>query len=575
MLPSRTIRIAPLAGLLLAAAAGAQTRPALGPCDQPNLPDTARCTTVQVPENREQPGGRQIALNVVVIPATSPEPARQAVTFFGGGPGQKATDFAGWMNGRLASLRPTHDLLFIDQRGTGRSGPLGCNLRDTQDPQSYVDDFLPPARAAACRDSLAQFADLTRYGFPELAHDTEAVRQAFGYDRLDLWGGSYGTRAAQVYLRMYPERVRSMVLQGVVPPSFLQPRDYARDTDAAMAGVLGDCRTEPACNAAFPNVAQELRQVTARLETTRGEGEIMDPASGRRVRLSISRGDFAETLRRMMYNPQGAGMVPFVIHRAYEGDFRPVLRQALADRRGTASSMFQGLYLAITCSEDVPPIDQAAAARDNGRTLLGDYRVQQQANACEGWPTYTPPPGYYEPVRSGVPALLISGQYDPVTPARGGEEVMRDLSNAVHVIVPHAGHGYEGMPGSACVDSMMIRFLAQASVQGLDPAPCVARVRRAPFVIEMPEAVAIDAAALQRLAGTYTSEQPAYSVQFEAVDGALRARGRNLNVIASPLSPTRFYWEGLPPGFEFEFSADGRTVTFRTPGEQFVLTRQP
>jgi pimeloyl-ACP methyl ester carboxylesterase len=575
MRSSRPVRLAALAAVLLAAHAGAQTRPALGPCDQQNLPGTARCATVSVPENRQQPDGRQIALNVVVIPSTSATPVRNAITFFGGGPGQAATVFAGWMNTKLASLRGTHDLLFIDQRGTGGSGPLVCNLRDRGNPQSYVDDFLPAARAAACRDSLAAFADLTRYGFPELAHDTEAVRRAFGYDQLDLWGGSYGTRAAQVYLRMYPDRVRSMVLQGVTPPSFLQPRNYARDTDAAMAGVLGDCRAEPACSAAFPHAAEELRAVTARLETTRGEGEIMDPASGRRVRLTISRGDFAETLRRMMYNPGSAGLLPVTIHRAFEGDFRPVLRQALADRRGSAGSMYQGLYLAITCSEDVPGIDRTVAARDNGRTLLGDWRVRQQADACAGWPTFTPPAGYYEPVRSGVPALLISGQWDPVTPASGGDEVMRDLSNAVHVIVPHAGHGYEGMPGSACVDSMMIHVFREASVRGLDAAGCAARVRREPFVTVLPEAVAVVPAVLERLAGTYTSTQPAYTIQFEALDGALRARARNMEIVASPLSPTRFFWEGQPAGYEFEFSADGRSVTLRAPGEQFVLTRQP
>jgi pimeloyl-ACP methyl ester carboxylesterase len=527
---------------------------------------------VQVPENRERPGGRQIALNVVVIPATQAAPAREAITFFGGGPGQPATVFAGYMIDKLASLRGTRDLLFIDQRGTGRSGPLQCYLRDPGNPQSYIDDFMPPARAAACRDSLTRVADVTRYGFPELAHDTDAVRRTLGYERLDLWGGSYGTRAAQVYLRMYPNRVGSMVLEGVTPPSFLQPRDYARDTDAAMAGVLGDCRADPACAAAFSNVHEELRAVSARLDSARGEAEILDPETGRRMRLSISRGDFAETLRRMLYNVNSANLVPFTIHRAYQGDFRPIIRQTLMDRRGSANSMFHGLYLALTCSEDVPPIDQAAAALDNGRTLLGDYRVRQQANACVGWPTYTPPPGYYEPVRSGVPVLLISGQWDPVTPARGGEEVVRTFPNGLHVVVPHGAHSYQGLRGTACVDSLMLRFLRERSVRGLDTG-CVQSIRRPPFTTSVPEAVPVDQAVLERLAGTYESAQPRYTVRFEVLEGALRARTPNLNVIASPLSPTRFFWEGIL-GYELEFSPDAETVILRTPNERIVLTRR-
>jgi pimeloyl-ACP methyl ester carboxylesterase len=575
MLPSRSTRLVPLAALLLAASAGAQQRATLNVCEERNLPAEARCGTVEVPENRDRPGGRQLSLYVIVIPARSAAPARQAVTFFGGGPGQAAAGFAAGMGGGFPALRETHDLLFIDQRGTGRSAPLVCNLRDPRNPQSFVDDFLPAARAAACRDSLAGFADLTRYGFPELAHDVEAVRRALGYDRLDLWGGSYGTRAAQVYLRMYPDRVRSVVLQGVVPPSYLQPKDYARDTDAALAGLFAECRADAACGAAFPDVEAELRAVAARLDSARGQGEILDAASGGSVRLSIGRGDFAEAIRKMLYDPTLASSVPYVVHRAYAGDFRPVLRASLADRRNSVSGIWQGLYLAITCSEDVPRIDRAAAARDNGRTLLGDYRVRQQAAACARWPTYTPPADYYEPVRSGVPVLLTSGELDPVTPPRWGELAAATFPNGVHVVVPHAGHGYGGMPGAQCVDSLVARFIQAASARGLDADACLRRIRRPPFVIDVPEAVDVDAAVLQRLAGTYVSAEPARVFQVEALRGALRIRAETTTLFAVPLSPTRFRLEGGGAGIELEFSADASTLTVRGRGETFVLTREP
>ncbi|HEU4556403.1 MAG TPA: alpha/beta fold hydrolase, partial [Longimicrobium sp.] len=190
MLPSPIVRLSLLTALLAAPAAAQAPTLALEACTSSGYPADARCGTLRVPENRDRPGGRQLSLHVVVLPARSAMPAREAVTFFGGGPGQAATDFVPWMGQLLAPVRQTRDLLFVDQRGTGRSSPLECNLRDPANPQTYLDHFIPPDRAAVCRDSLARTADLSRYGFPQLAHDTDAVRAALGYERLDLWGGS-------------------------------------------------------------------------------------------------------------------------------------------------------------------------------------------------------------------------------------------------------------------------------------------------------------------------------------------------------------------------------------------------
>jgi pimeloyl-ACP methyl ester carboxylesterase len=574
MLPSRYFRAALLAAPLLAFRAGAQAPSAdLGPCTGGGLPPEARCGTVRVPENRDRPGGRQLALNVVVIPARSGGPARQALTFFAGGPGQAATPMAGGMAEMFAELRDGRDLLLVDQRGTGRSAPLDCALRDPDDPQSYLGDFLPLDRVAACRDSLARTADLTRYGFPELAHDMDAVRRALGYDRLDLWGGSYGTRAAQAYLRMYPRHVRSVVLHGVVPPGYAQPRDYARDTQAALTGLLAECRADAACNGAFPDVERELREVAARVRAASAQAEILDPRTGRLVRLSLPASTFGETIRRMLYDPGAASTIPFVVHRAYAGDYRPLVRRALVDRRNMGSAW--GLSLAILCSEDIPFIDRAAAARDNETTLIGDYRVRNQSAACEGWPRYTPPADYHQPIRTDVPVLVISGALDPVTPASGGERVLRGFANGVHVVVPHAGHGYSGMPGAACVDSLIVRFVQAGSARELDPASCTARIRRPPFVLDVPEGVPVDAAALQRLVGTYRSADPPLEIRVAALEGHVRLSGDGIDEIGVPRGPSRFFFAGGAPGYEMEFSPDASVLTVRTPRATFVLTRTP
>ncbi|HEX2211320.1 MAG TPA: alpha/beta fold hydrolase, partial [Longimicrobium sp.] len=268
MRPRTFARLCPAAAALLLAASARAQAPVFepGPCHS-DAPEGARCGVVRVPENREQPGGRMLALNVVVIPARSATPVRQALTGFGGGPGQAATQM-GWLADRFAELRDDRDVLLVDQRGTGRSAPLQCALRDEADPQTYLGDFLPPDRVARCLEELGRNADLTRYGYVEFAHDMEAVRTALGYGPLDVWGGSYGTRAALVYMRTYPRSVRSALLEGVVPPEFVQPGGYAQAMQAALEGLARDCRADAACNGAFPNFMEETRAVAERLERT-------------------------------------------------------------------------------------------------------------------------------------------------------------------------------------------------------------------------------------------------------------------------------------------------------------------
>ena len=570
--------LAAAAALVFAAAPPARSQaPAFqpGPCP-PGTPEGARCGTVQVPENRDNPG-RMLALHVLVVPALSGEPARLALTGFGGGPGQAATGMAGWMSQAFAELRQDHDVMLVDQRGTGRSAPLQCQLRDTADPQSYLGDFLPPDATARCLQELSREADLTRYGFMELAHDIEAVRRALGYEQLDLYGGSYGTRAAQVYMRAYPRSVRSAVLEGVVPPAYAQPRTYAQSTEAALNGVAEDCRAEAACAAAFPNFVQEVRAVADRLAQAPATAEIRDPETGERITLTLTRATYADMIRRMLYDVGSANQIPYVVHRAFAGDYRPILVFALQDRRGYQRDLYWGLSLAITCSEDVPFVDAQAAALDNGRTLLGDWRYRQQAAACRGWPTFAVPADYHQPAPSDIPTLLLSGEHDPVTPASGGDEVAASLRNSLHVVSPHGAHGFGGLEGEECIVDLIRQFYRQASVRGLDPS-CTRNMRRPPFVIALREPIALDRAAVERFAGTYASADAALEMRFEALDGVLRAReeAQDFTVIATPLSPTEFHWEGFPESFVFRFSEDGRTVTMPGRGQPTVtLTRRP
>lgn len=579
MTPRRWIPCAALALACLAGPAPAQGGLSLQPCGQPGLPPDARCGSLVVPENRDVAGGRTIALNVVVLPARAARRAPDAVTFLAGGPGQAVLSLVGWLGPAYAPLRETRDILLVDARGTGGSGPLDCTLHERTDPQSLVGSFLPADAVRRCREQLSARADLSRYTLAEAARDLDAVRAALGYEQLNLHGGSFGTRAAQVYMRMYPHRVRSAVLHGVVTPGMASPQSYAHDFQAALNGVIADCAADAACGAAFPRLADEARALEERMRRGSATATLLDVEAGA-VQVELSRGTVAETLRKLLYAPVSAGRLPLVVHRAAHGDFGLLAREAIGDRRRMQGGASWGLFLAVTCSEDVPFVDTAAARATDATTLLGAYRVREAVAACEGWPKAALPPGYRDPVRSAAPVLIISGERDPVTGPRWGEAIAAHLPNSVHLVVPQAAHMYAGMPGAACVDSAVITFVRHADPRAVDTT-CLPRVRRPPWVLEAETTLVLDSAALGRFAGEYSSPEPAMRMTVEARPGGLRAQlGNGPPLYLLSTSPTRFYPEGWPPGATVEFVLDDGAVaqvliTGGGPPMRLVPARRP
>jgi pimeloyl-ACP methyl ester carboxylesterase len=168
--------------------------------------------------------------------------------------------------------------------------------------------------------------------------------------------------------------------------------------------------------------------------------------------------------------------VPLVLHRAYAGDYAPIADFLLRWRsRGT----FDGLYLSITCAEDVPFLAADAADRDEP-TYLGSYRVREQRAACAEWPRGTRSPSQFEPVTSDVPVLIFSGALDPVTPSSNGDEIARTLRHSLHLRIPHGGHSPAGLTGLECLGALERAFIEQGRADGLDTA-CISRIARPGF----------------------------------------------------------------------------------------------
>jgi pimeloyl-ACP methyl ester carboxylesterase len=509
--------------LMLGALAAAPTPSfQLAPCDVAGLRQ-ARCGTYEVWEDRARKAGRRIGLKIVVVPATGPERRPDPFVFLNGGPGESATMAAAGLAHEFAEIIEHRDLLLVDQRGTGGSNPLDCQLYGP-DLQSFLGDFFPPEAVRKCRVELEPKADLTLYTTSLAADDLEEVRGALGYPALNLLGGSYGTRAALVFMRRHPTSVRTATLQGVAPPPFPMPLNFARDAQRALDGVLAECAAEPACSRAFPNPPAELKAVFATLERGPVRAEMLDPETGNPTTVSLPRDLVAEAIRYLLYQSSGASMIPALLHQAAAGDFGPFAEFAAFGRRAIVSSGADGLYLSVTCAEDLPRIAPGEGEHAAAGTFLADYRLRQQRRACELWPRMAPPPAFGEPVAASTPTLLLSGQWDPVTPPSQAEQALRSLPHGRHLVVASGGHSFSGLTGADCVTRLTTDFVEAGSAQGLDTS-CISAMKRPPFPTTAPslKPTALPAAALAALAGRYVGEGGGPTASVEVVGDKLRA----------------------------------------------------
>ena len=475
-----------------AAAACGRARPAgtlaRERCRDVDVPG-ARCSSLTVYENRAARTGRTIRLRIVVLPARQQPRAVDAIFFLAGGPGEAATHMASADFVVNHPLRAHRDIVLVDQRGTGGSHDLRCRfyghgLRGDaptgnpqgppSDVQSYFGPFIPPDKARACREELSRDADLTQYTTANSVEDLEEVRASLRYSQVDLIGLSYGTRLAMEYVRAHEPRVRTVVLYGAVPPSEPMPQRFGAMAQRALDGLLAECAATPACRAAFPSIRDEARAVFDRLRQSPVKTTFT--VDGRPATVTLSRDIVAESIRYMTYSSGQASSVPLFFHRAAQGDFSPIAADIWRRRQ---DGTFDGLYLAITCAEDVPFVS-AAAAEDDDPTYLGGYRVRQQRAGCDGWPSGAEPAWRNKPVAANVPVLFVSGTLDPVTPAAFADEIRRTLPNNARLLVRSGGHNLDGLTHPECLDRIEQAFVERGSVAGLDTS-CVTRMARPGF----------------------------------------------------------------------------------------------
>jgi pimeloyl-ACP methyl ester carboxylesterase len=438
-----------------------------------DLQVAAQCATHTVYENRTTQAGRQIDLNIAVVPAVSRSPEADPLFFLTGGPGQAATESYLQLASAFSNIRQTRDIVLVDQRGTGQSHALRCEFDEDQ--TNETDDIKPFIEE--CLASLD--ADPAQYTTSIAMQDLDEVRELLGYDQINIYGVSYGTRAAMTYMRMYPDNVRAVILDGVAPLQIPLVHTFAVDAQNAFDWMVARCEATPACAEAFPGLAASFEMILSDLEAEPVEVSLAHPISGEQTSLAVTRDIVATVVRFHSYSPETIALLPLAIHTTSEsGDYTFWASQFLMTSSNLTDSISNGMGYSVLCAEDIAFYNdsQIAAAEDS---YLGTGLADAYKDICDVWPVTTESPNFKEPLQSDTPVLLLSGEYDPVTPPAYGALAAETLSNSLHLVIPGQGHNviFRG-----CVPRLASAFINAGATAGLDAA-CIEESVPFPFFV--------------------------------------------------------------------------------------------
>lgn len=437
------------------------------------------CGTLGVYENRYAHAGRVIQVNYILVHAS--HPAKGAIAFLAGGPGQSSTSFAAMVAdqqfGRaLSDLRTHYSLLFVDNRGMGKSNPFPCDFAPASDPSTYFLQLWPDALVAACRTASVATHSLGAYNTTNAVDDLDDLRAALGVKKLVLYGGSDGTFFSFVFMRRHPTSVESAVMSGVTPPGF-QPLPGAPDgAQRALNDLIADCKRDAVCNSHFPDFADHFKAVLQRFDDGPIVMQLKTPKDTEAT-VRLSKEVFVDQLRQVLDDSNNAAYIPYVIERAYRGEYGPLTELINAVSIGLAQALNWGAFLSYSCTDWIPFVSATEMKAASIGSFADELRVLAQKRACSIWKVPPMPSAFNQPVRSDAPVLMIDGSDDPATPPRYAQEALPYLPNAKLIIVQGAGHAAE----LSCTDRLIVQFVRSGSAKSLPTASCQSSFRRPPF----------------------------------------------------------------------------------------------
>jgi len=438
-----------------------------------NLTANARCGSFDVAENPAEPDGRKITLNIAVAPATGKTTEPDPVFFFAGGPGQAASETWVMLQPVLNKIRKSRDIVMIDQRGTGKSNKLACESDIEEDLNQEIDLDLIRTETEKCLAALD--GDPHFYTTTIAMGDYDLVRRAMGYEQINIMGVSYGTRAAQVYLRLFPETVRTVTLDSVVPMQLALGQEHAPMLDHSVEKVFEDCAKDQTCNSLFPHQAEELNALFRQLRDEPRQITITNPVSGEPQLMRLTADTLAVAIRFLSYASETQALIPLLVHEALtSGDLSRLAGQAILVMTGLNEMLAKGMELSVLCSEDYPFMDFSADYSDN---LMGNIFLEIISLQCKVWPHDAAPDGFHQPVVSDLPVLLMSGERDPVTPPLYAAKTAETFPNSLSLVARGQAHS---VMKNICLRDITTEFINNGSVENLDTA-CVENIQPAPF----------------------------------------------------------------------------------------------
>jgi pimeloyl-ACP methyl ester carboxylesterase len=452
---STLVRVPTLFALtLLLAAAPVQAARTWGslhfePCTlaAPGMPVTvpAQCTSLEVPEDRSRPRGRRIRLAIAWIPTDAKQPQPDPVVMIAGGPGQSALQSFAPVASAFGEILRHRSVLLVDQRGTGGSHPLNCPAARWSSIVSSAEASPATARGFAeqCLQGLA--ADPRFYTTSDAIDDLEALRAA----------------------------VRAPSLNGVVPPELALGADHARNLEAALDAQFERCAADAACARRYGSLRQSLDALRVRLRTEPQVVRFRDPLTNEPREQMLTESTVAGVVRLYAYVPQLFAMLPLSLAEASAGRPEALMAQASMIEILVGEQIAQGMELSVTCSEDARRLQPRP---EDSETLMGVAFGTAIKAQCEVWPRGRVPADFHEPVLRDAPVLLLSGEFDPVTPPRYGEQVVKSLPNGRHLVLRGQGHN---VMTAGCAPRLMAQFVARAEALDLD-ARCLDQLIRTP-----------------------------------------------------------------------------------------------
>ena len=435
-------------------------------------PLDAQCTTLAVPEDRSKQGGRSIALNIAWIPPrNTSDPAPDPVFFLAGGPGQAAVATFPGLAPVFADVMKDRGIVLVDQRGTGKSNPLHCKAEGNEENSS--DPAVARAWIERCIVDLSTKADLRRYTSTDAVADMEAVRRAIGVDQINLVGVSYGTRMAQQYALRHPQHVRTITLDSPVPNTLGLGNIFARNLDNALQAQFVLCKESPACKARMGDPRAELQAVLQRLRANPAPVTYRDGSTGEEVTETVTADHVAGLVRMYAYMPAVGALLPQLIREASQGRYANLMALAKMLQHDMQEAMSIGMQMSVICTEDA----QSMVSRvDDANTVLGTGMVDAMAAMCLAWPRGDKPADFNTPLKGNLPTLILTGEFDPVTPPKYGQEIAKTLPQSRWLDLKGQGHN---VIGAGCMPKLFAQFIEKADAKSLD-AKCLDKLAYVP-----------------------------------------------------------------------------------------------